>query len=204
MDSLRTRAALAVGLLACACAFAQGSSTSSSPPSGANYELRRGSWLPGGYAGINLGRPNYRLDCGPGGCDQPSLSGNAYVGGMFTPNFGAEVGLLGLGDLERAGGDTRAEGVNFSLVGRAQVGAGFGVFGRVGTTWGRTRIDAAPGAGIATGRASGWGPAYGLGVDWAFSSNWSAVLDWQRHRFDFAGDDNGWVRSTSIGLKYRF
>ncbi|CAN7720431.1 porin family protein [Pseudorhodoferax sp. LjRoot39] len=204
MDSLRTRAVLAVGLLACACAFAQGSSTSSSPASGANYELRRGSWLPGGYAGLNLGRPSYRLDCGPGGCDQPSLSGNVYVGSMFTPHFGAELGLLSMGDLERAGGDTRAEGVNFSLVGRAQVGAGFGVFGRVGTTWGRTRVDAAPGAGIATGRASGWGPAYGLGVDWAFSSQWSAVLDWQRHRFDFVGDDNGWVRSTSIGLKYRF
>ncbi len=202
MNSLQTHVVLAAGLLACAGALAQSSGPSSSS---ATYDLRRSSWLPGGgYAGLNLGRPSYRLDCGIGGCDQPNLSANAYVGSMLTPNFGAEVGLLHMGEAERGGGDTRAEGVNFSLVGRAQVGAGFGVFGRVGTTWGRTRVDAAPGAGIATGRASGWGPAYGLGVDWAFTENWSAVLDWQRHRFDFAGDDNAWVRSTSIGLKYRF
>jgi hypothetical protein len=202
MDSLRSRAALAAGLLACAGALAQGGAN---PSPNTDYDLRRSNWLPGGgYAGVSLGRPSYRLDCGIGGCDQPSLSGHAYVGGMFSPNFGAEVGVLSLGEAERGGGDTRAEGLNFSLVGRAQVGGGFGLFGRIGTTWGRTRVDAAPGAGIATGRASGWGPAYGLGVDWAFSSNWSAVLDWQRHRFDFAGDDNGWVRATSIGLKYRF
>lgn len=202
MNGLRTHAVLAAGLLACAGALAQGGTTSSS---GTTYDLRRSSWMPpGAYAGVSLGRPSYRLDCGIGGCDQPNLSGNVYAGSMFTPNFGAQVGLLHMGEAERGGGDTRAEGVNFSLVGRAEVGAGFGVFGSVGTTWGRTRVDAAPGAGIATGRASGWGPAYGLGVDWAFTDNWSAVVDWQRHRFDFAGDDNGWVRSTNIGLKYRF
>ncbi|MFT3717583.1 outer membrane beta-barrel protein [Pseudorhodoferax sp.] len=199
MNSLRMHAALAAGLLACGTALAQ----SANP----NYDLGRSgsAWAPGAgaYAGASLGRPSYRLDCA-GSCDQPSLSGHVYVGSMFTPNLGAELGLLYLGEAERGGGDTRAEGVNFSLLGRADIGAGFGVFGRVGATWGRTRVDAAPGSGLATGRASGWGPAYGLGVDWAFARNWSAVLDWQRHRFDFAGGEDGWVRATSIGLKYRF
>jgi OOP family OmpA-OmpF porin len=195
MNCMRKHVALFAGSLCCAAALAQ-----SSP----NYELGGRSWLPGAaYAGASLGRPSYRLDC-PGGCNQPSASGTVYVGTMLTPHVGAELGLLRLGELDRAGGDTKADGVNFSLVGRAPVGGGFGVFGRVGATWGRTHVDAAPGAGIATGRASGWGPAYGLGIDWAFSENWSAVLDWQRHRFDFAGDDNAWVRSTNIGLKYRF
>ncbi|KQP18046.1 outer membrane beta-barrel protein [Pseudorhodoferax sp. Leaf267] len=200
MNSLRSCAGLAALLLA-GTAMAQ---TSGSP---SPYDLRRGSWLPyttNGYAGLSLGRPSYRLDCGVGGCDQPQLAGRAYVGGMFSPFFGAEVGYLHMGEAERGGGDTRAEGVNFSLVGRADVGAGFGVFGRLGTTYGRTRVASSASSGITPGRASGWGPAYGLGVDWAFSDHWSAVLDWQRHRFDFAGDDNGWVRSTSVGLKYRF
>ena len=200
MYSLRSCAGLAALLLASGVATAQ---TSGASP----YDLRRGSWLPyttNGYAGLNLGRPSYRLDCGAGGCDQPRLSGHAYLGGMFNPFFGAEIGYLRMGELGRAGGDTKAEGVNFSLVGRASVGAGFGVFGRVGTTYGRTRVASSAGSGITAGRGSGWGPAYGLGVDWAFSDNWSAVLDWQRHRFDFAGDENGWVRATSVGLKYRF
>lgn len=202
MDSVRTPALLAAALLACTAAWGQAGGPSAA---GSPYALWPGNVLAGGaYAGLGVGRPSYRLDCGPGGCDQPAASANAYLGGLFTPHLGAEVSLLRFGDAERWGGDTRAEGVNFSLVGRAQVVAGLGVFGRIGTTWGRTRVDAAPGAGIATGRASGWGPAFGLGVDWAFSDHWSAVLDWQRHRFDFAGDDNGWVRSTSVGLKYRF
>lgn len=199
MHSFRSRLSLAAGLLTCAAVLAQ-------QPASSPYDLHS-AWMPpgGGYIGLNLGRPSYRLDCGPGGCDQPDLSGQIYVGGMFSRYFGAELGYLRMGEARRGGGgELRAEGVNFSLVGRADVGAGIGLVGRLGTTWGRTRIGAPPGSGIATGRASGWGPSYGLGLDWAFTDNWSAVLDWQRHRFDFAGDDNGWVRSTSIGLKYRF
>lgn len=201
MSSLRSCAGLAALLLAGGAAMAQ------SAGGGSPYDLRRGSWIPyttNGYAGLSLGRPSYRLYCSASGCNQPSVAGHAYLGGMFSPFFGGEVGYLNMGEVERGGGDARAEGVNFSLVGRASVGAGFGVFGRVGATYGRTRTEAAAGSGISAGRASGWGPSYGLGVDWSFSDNWSAVLDWQRHRFDFAGDETGWVRATSIGLKYRF
>jgi OOP family OmpA-OmpF porin len=187
--------------------FLSGAVLAQTPSGTTPYDLSRPSWMPGttnGYVGLSLGRPSYRLDCGAGGCDQPGASGRAYLGGMFSPFFGAEVGYLHMGEVDRGGGGTRAEGVNFSLVGRADVGAGFGVFGRVGATYGRTRVDASTGVGITVGRASGWGPSYGLGVDWAFSERWSAVLDWQRQRFDFAGDETGWVRATSVGLKYRF
>lgn len=198
MHSFRSRLGLAAGLLTGAAVLAQQPGTSP-------YDLRSAWVPPSGYVGLNLGRPSYRLDCGPAGCDQPELSAQVYVGGMFSRHLGAELGYLRMGEAGRgSGAEVRAEGVNFSLVGRADIGAGVGLVGRLGTTWGRTRMAAPPGSGLATGRASGWGPSYGLGLDWAFSDNWSAVLDWQRHRFDFAGDDNGWVRSTSIGLKYRF
>lgn len=200
MNCSQSGVALAV-LLASGTAIAQASGASSP------YDLRRGSWLPyatSSYIGLNLARPRYQLGCG-GGCDQPGLAGHVYAGGMFSPFFGAELGYLNFGELERgAGSHTRAQGLNVSLVARASLGAGFGVFGRLGATYGRTRVDPGAGSGITPGRASGWGPAYGLGVDWQFSDNWSAVLDWQRHRFDLAGDDNGWVRATSVGLKYRF
>jgi OOP family OmpA-OmpF porin len=197
MSNLHRWSSLGALALASSAALAQ---------TGTSYDLR-GGWLPSTaqpYAGFNLGSSRYRLDCGPAGCDQPDLAGQAYVGAMFNRFLGAEIGYLHMGEAGRGGGDTRAQGFNLSLVGRAPIGWGLGVVGRVGTTWGRTRVDAPPGGGIATGRASGWGPSYGLGVDWAFTDKWSAVLDWQRHRFDFAGDDNAWVRSTSVGLKYRF
>ena len=198
MNNVRVCTSLAAWVLAAGGAWAQ---------SGTSYDLRANSWLPGtsdGYAGLNLGRSRYRLDCGTGGCGQSAVAGQAYVGGMFSRYMGAELGYLRMGDAERGGGDTRAEGINLSLVGRAPIGWGVGVSGRLGTTWGRTRVDAPGANGIATGRASGWGPSYGLGVDWAFTERWSAVLDWQRHRFDFAGDESAWVRSTSVGLKYKF
>lgn len=198
MNNLRVWSSLGAMALAGSAALAQ---------TGGSYDLRGAAWMPAGvqpYAGVNVGPSRYRLDCGVGGCDQPNLAGQAYLGGMFNRYVGAEMGYLNMGEAGRGGGDTRAEGFNLSLVGRAPIGWGLGVFGRVGTTWGRTRVDGPPGGGIATGRASGWGPSYGLGVDWAFTDKWSAVLDWQRHRFDFAGDENAWVRSTSVGLKYKF
>ncbi len=198
MNISRMCTGLGAWLLAAGCAWAQ---------SGTSYDLRANSWLPAAsdtYAGVNLGRSRYRLDCGAGNCDQAATAGQAYVGGMFSRYVGAELGYLRMGEVERGGGDTRAEGINVSLVGRAPIAWGVGVFGRLGTTWGRTRVETPAGGGIATGRASGWGPSYGLGVDWAFTEKWSAVLDWQRHRFDFAGDENAWVRSTNVGLKYRF
>ena len=171
---------------------------------GSSYEAGRSAWRPSVEvsSGVLLDRPSYRLDClGP--CEQPRGTGSIAVANMFTPYVGAQFGTLSLGEADRAGGDVRAEGFNFSLLGRAPVFGGLGIYGRLGTTWGRTQVRTG-GAGLAVGRASGWGPAYGLGLDWAFADRWSAVLDWQRHRLDFAGDDASWIRSTSVGLKYRF
>lgn len=145
MNSLRSCAGLAALLLASGVALAQ---TPPTPVGGTPYDLNRDAWMPStvnGYAGLSLGRPNYRLDCGAGGCDQPRVAGRAYLGSMFSRYFGAEVGYLNMGEVERGGSNARAEGFNFSLVGRASVGAGFGVFGRVGTTYGRTRVDASTG-----------------------------------------------------------
>ena len=82
----------------------------------------------------------------------------------------------------------------------------FSVFGKLGTTYGRTSTStsASAGSGIATGKDSGWGESYGLGLSADLGSNWSAVLEWQRHRFHFAGNNKEAVRTTSLGVKYRF
>lgn len=61
------------------------------------------------------------------------------------------------------------------------------------------RAAASPGS-----KDSGWGPAYGLGASVDFSNNVSAMLEWQRHRFHFAGDERAYIRTTSLGVRYRF
>lgn len=190
-------AALVVATLAGTAVQAQTTSSS--------YDMSRKSWIPytnNGYVGLSVGRPRYSINCGGFGCDQPSVSGNVYLGGMFNQYVGAEVGYVHFGDADFPGGSVKAEGINLSVVGRVPVWQSLSVFGKLGTTFGRTRVDAP--TGFVGGKETGWGPAYAVGVSWDFNNNWSAVLDWQRHRFDFAGDQDAWVRSTNLGLKYRF
>ena len=189
----------AVVVAALAGTAVQAQTTSSS------YDTGRKSWIPyttNGYVGLSVGKPHYSINCGGFGCDQPSVSGNVYLGGMFNPYVGAEVGYVHFGDADFPGGRVKAEGINLSVVGRVPVWQSLSVFGKLGTTYGRTHVDAP--IGFVGGKESGWGPAYAVGVSWDFNNNWSAVLDMQRHRFDFAGDQDAWVRSTNLGLKYRF
>ncbi|MGE5386868.1 MAG: outer membrane beta-barrel protein [Betaproteobacteria bacterium] len=158
-----------------------------------------------GYVGASIGKPDYGTRCGLiGSCDNPDVSGHIYTGGMFSRYLGAEVGYVYMGEAKRGGGETRAHGINLSLVGQVPIANSFNAFAKVGTTYGRTRTSALPGAGITTGNDGGWGWAYGAGLSYDFNRNVSAVLDWQRHDFVFAGDSRKHVESTKIGLKDNF
>lgn len=203
--SICRRLSLGCALVLCAAAAAQAQTATSANA----FDASRKSWLPytnNGYVGLNLGRSHYGTRCGSAAfsCDDSGTAASLYAGGMFNRHFGVELGYLHLGDTDRAGGTTRAQGLNASVVGRVPVGSMFSLFGKLGTTYGRTRTDARPGSGVASGKDSGWGPAYGLGASVDFSNNVSAVLEWQRHRLHFAGDERAYVRTTSLGVRYRF
>jgi len=167
------------------------------------------SWIPGpgkSYLGLSVGRSKYDLPCGATTftCDSSATSANLYAGTMIGNFWGAEVGYVDMGSVARAGGDTRARGLNLSLVGRAPIGASFGVFGKLGTTYGRTETSSALSSGIANGSENGFGLSYGAGVSWDFSPKLSATLAWDSHDFHFAGGVRDPVRSTSLGLQYRY
>ena len=49
----------------------------------------------------------------------------------------------------------------------------------------------------------GWGETYGVGVDFNFTQNLTAVLQYDRSRVKFAGDKEN-INVTSVGLKYRY
>lgn len=199
---IRLAAVLSVALMGSA-ALAQSTSASSTDMSS------RSSWLPythDGYVGLDLGRSKFQNSCGAAGfgCDRSDQAARLYLGGYFNPNFGAEVGYVDYGDMQRAGGSTSARGLNLSLVGRAPLTQTFGLYGKLGATYGRTRVSAAPGSGVTGGSENGWGPAYALGVSWQFAPKWSTVLELNREKFDYAGNTSEWVRSTNIGLRYHF
>ena len=159
-----------------------------------------------GYVGLNVGRSDYSIGSGSGGFafDRHDTSYNLYTGTFFHPNVGLELGYTDFGKVTRAGGQTDAEGINLSLVGRAPLGNSFNLLGKLGTTYGRTHVSAATASGIRTGNESGWGLSYGIGAEFVFRPNLSAVLQWDEHDLKFPGSGRDRISTTSLGLRYRF
>ena len=57
--------------------------------------------------------------------------------------------------------------------------------------------------GATLGKEDGFGLSYGLGARWAFTPQWAAVVEWERHKFKFS-DGDAPVNLTTVGLQYRF
>jgi hypothetical protein len=168
-----------------------------------NYAL----YSPGAsYVGLNVGSSNFSLGngFGPFASDNRDTVYNIYTGTFFTPNFGVEAGYTNFGKIDRAGGNTKAQGFNLSLVGRAPITQSFNIFGKLGTTYGRTEVSAFPGTGVASGTENGFGVSYGIGAEYSFNPQLSAVLQYDEHKLKFAGDGRDRVNATTVGLRYRF
>ncbi|MBS0468575.1 MAG: outer membrane beta-barrel protein [Proteobacteria bacterium] len=159
----------------------------------------------GGYVGLGGGVSKYDLRSGGGGFnfDDSDTAIKLYMGAYFHPNFGLELGYLDLGKARRIGGNTSARGLNLSLVGRLPLAPQLDLLGKVGSFYGRTNTHGYGGYGVQLGKASGFGLSYGAGLRWAFTPQWSAVLEWERQRLHFA-DRNSDVDTTTLGLQYRY
>jgi OOP family OmpA-OmpF porin len=197
-----TATVLAVAALAATTTGAQAQTSSGTSASG-NYTF----YAPGSrYFGLNIGQSDFSLPNGAGAfpSENKDTSYNIYGGSYFNNNFGVELGYTDFGKINRGGGQTEAEGINLSLVGRLPLSNSFNLLGKLGTTYGRTRVSASPASGIATGNQSDWGVSYGIGAEWAFTPAMSAVLAWDEHNLKFPGSGKDRVSTTSVGLRYRF
>jgi opacity protein-like surface antigen len=156
--------------------------------------------------GLSLGRSRYSAPCGATSlsCDSTDNSFQLYAGTMPSNFWGVELGYIDMGRISRAGGTTTAQGLNLSLVGKTPLWHSLGLFGRVGTTYGRTESTALLGSGVAQGTERGFGLSYGAGVSYDFTPRLSATLGWDSHDFQFAGSGRDPVRSTSLGLQYKY
>lgn len=159
-----------------------------------------------GYFGINLGKPEFNTSCGTGlySCDDPSTGVSIYTGGLFNDWVGMELGYMNTGKADRAGGSTRAQGVNVSLVLRAPLGP-FNVFAKGGAIYGQTQVSSELLSGVSDGKRRGWGASYGAGVGFDFTPSSGVVLEWSRNEFRFPGrDGRDEVDTTSLGYVHRF
>ncbi|MFS2035222.1 outer membrane beta-barrel protein [Polaromonas sp. CT11-55] len=194
----------AAALAAATGAQAQSSSSSSmGTSSSSNYSF----YAPGSrYFGLNVGQSDFSLPSGGGAfpSDNKDTSYNLYGGSYFNNNFGLELGYTDFGKANRGGGQTEAQGISLSLVGRLPLSNSFNLLGKLGTTYGHTRVSASPASGLASGSDNNWGVSYGIGAEWAFTPALSAVLAWDEHNLKFVGTGKERVSTTSLGLRYRF
>lgn len=180
------------GLAGCALAMAAGLAAAQGAPAQT-------------YFGINVGKPKLGTDCGAAvfPCDDASTSVHVYGGKMLSDYFGVEAGYLNAGNADRAGGRTKAQGLNLSLLGRLPLGP-VDLFAKGGTTYARTDVTADPASGVASGKTNGWGASYGAGVGFNFGQHSRVVLEWDRHDMKFAGTGREGLKIASVGYVFRF
>lgn len=158
------------------------------------------------YLELGIGQSDYSLGNGIGlfDSDDGDTAYSMRGGSFFNANLGMEIGYTHFGKVKRAGGTTKAEGLNLSVVGRMPVSPSFNVLGKIGTTYSDTHVSSNPASGVAAGSEKDFGLSYGIGAEYLFTPQWSGVLQYESTRMQFAGDRSDRVGLTSLSARYRF
>jgi OmpA-OmpF porin, OOP family len=167
---------------------------------GLTMPYQRDFW---GHVGISAGVAELNVDCVAGApCDLDERHIRVHAGGRFNNIFGGEVAYLDFGDFTRGGGDTKARGLNFSLLAGIPIGTNSSVFGKLGLGYTRTSVSGNV-PGFQTGTARGWGPSVGIGAQLALTPNWAVRGDLDRYRFRLPEGRNN-MDALTLGVQYSF
>jgi hypothetical protein len=127
------------------------------------------------------------------------------VGNYFlSPNMGMELGYTNFGSVARGGGNTKAEGINISLIGKMPVHPSLNLLGKVGTAYGHTDVSSAATSGVKSGSESGFDWSYGVGAELVINPQWSAVLQYDEHYMKFAGNSSERLSTTTVGVRMHY
>lgn len=202
---MKTSNKLSIAIAAVTVLFAGGvqAQNSTMPAPRTGYSM----YAPGSaYLGFNVGQSNLKLGNGNNlfGIERNKNTYNLYGGSYFNDFVGLEVGYADFGRFNRGGGETKADAFNVGLVGKVPLGTSFNLLGRLGTTYGRTDVSSNIASGVAAGKETGWGTSYGIGAEFLFNPQLSAVLQYDEYNLKFAGGNRDKINTTSLGLRYRF
>jgi OOP family OmpA-OmpF porin len=159
------------------------------------------------YIGFNAGRSHFgdrAFNLTGFVNDRNNNAYSIYGGSYFNNNFGLELGYNDFGRINRAGGSTKANGVSLSLVGKLPLSQSFNLLGRVGGTYARTDVSAAPASGIPSGRDNRFDVSYGIGAEYNFTPAWSAVVQYDEYNLRYTGGSRERLNTTTIGVRYHF
>ena len=158
------------------------------------------------YIDVGVGQSDFSLGNGIGvfGSDQGDKSYSLRGGRYFSENLGLELGYTDFGAVNRAGGRTKADGINISLIGKMPLKPAINLLGKVGATYSRTDVSSNPASGVVAGSEGGFGLSYGMGVEYVFAPKWSATLQYESQDMAFAGARKERVGATSLSARYQF
>ena len=165
----------------------------------------------GPYIGASVLSANYSTDSCPGDCDKTDIGAKAFVGYMFTPFIGGELGYGSYGkaklNADVAGtnvlGELKSSGWHAFLVGQYPIDQ-FRVFGKLGFA----RLDnevsiTVPGVLAANDSDMSTEFAWGLGASYMFSPNLSLRGEWEQLKYKWEGASDT-LNVFSIGVQYSF
>ena len=159
------------------------------------------------FIDLSIGRSTYGTSCGNIAgltCSRGTTSYSLTGGNMITKNLGVELSAMNLGKADRAGGSVIARGINLSAVGRLPLGDTVGLEGKVGPTFGVTRVSVPDGTNVPSGRAKGLGLGYGVALDVNVTRGLHGSVGWEQHDFHFVGQGRSAVRNVTLALGYTF
>ena len=74
----------------------------------------------------------------------------------------------------------------------------------MGGSYVRSNVSSAADSGIAAGTSNKFDLSYGLGAEFAFNPQLSAVVQYDQYNMRYVGGGRDRINATTLGLRYRF
>lgn len=149
------------------------------------------------YIGGDVGKTTQRVD---GNAQKRTSDSYSIFGGYkFNENFAVEAAYTDLGKVDFGGVNAKSKVYSLDGIARAPLGAGFGVYGKVGVAYAQRDFNNGLGDKDKTGLK------LGVGVDYALTKNVS--LRAEATRFNNMPQANGFDKKDdrlSLGVAYQF
>jgi len=158
--------------------------------------------------------------------DEKDQGHKLQLGYRFNPKLALEGGYMDLGRFTYSAvssaplvatrdGNLKMNAWNLDVVGSYPLGSQFSVFGKLGAVAHRAKFEC-QGTGVAcqnpSRKATGTSLHYGLGLEWAFNTNWFARAEYEVvkkvgdsfNANGTTGTSQADVKMGSVGIGYRF
>jgi OOP family OmpA-OmpF porin len=149
----------------------------------------------GPYAGGSLGVPDYQSDVNGVSGSNSGMSGKAFAGYQFNPNFALEAGVAGLGRVDSTAGTVKARSVYLDAVGTLPMTEKWSALGRLGVA--HVNLDTPSGDG------NGQGLKLGLGVQYALNTKVALRGEWERYQ-PHVFDEKSAIDQYTVGVRVAF